>query len=320
MTSALVFIVSCALSAGVITFMLRTGRVGAIDTPNDRSLHQAPIPRSGGLGILAAMGLGVILSGAWALALMVATLALISWLDDHHNLPAALRLVVHILVAGALAFLDMLPAWNTALMILMVMGVVWLTNLYNFMDGANGLAGGMALIGFSALGIASAEHPHAALMWALAGGALGFLLFNFHPARIFMGDIGSIPLGFLAGASGLIGIRQGLWTAPFMLLVFSPFIVDATVTLVKRGLRGEKVWRAHREHYYQRLIQSGWSHRRTVLCYYAIMLVAGGHALILRQASPAQWALALAIWAGVYGTLALMIERHWARYLTTGSR
>ena len=107
---------------------------------------------------------------------------------------------------------------------------------------------------------------------ALSGAALGFLLFNMPVAKIFMGDAGSIPIGFLAAALGIQGSLMGLWTWWFGLLVFSPFIVDATVTLIKRIARHERIWIAHREHYYQRLILSGLGHRKTVFSYYLLML------------------------------------------------
>ena len=314
----LAFALPCVLSAGAIAAMLRSGRVGPMDTPNARSLHAQPIPRSGGLGVLLALGLGVIAGGMWALGAALAVVAAVSWLDDHHNLPARVRLAVHFVAAGALPALGLLPPSGGLMVVLTMLGVVWLTNLYNFMDGVNGLAGGMALIGFAALGVAAGQAgstPMAQVALSAAGGALGFLFFNFHPARIFMGDVGSIPMGFLAGALGLIGVRDGLWPLAFPLLVFSPFIVDATLTLTKRGLRGERVWQAHREHYYQRLVQSGWSHRRVALAYYVAMLAAAVCALWLRQQAFTTWLYALVIWAVAYVVIAVIIERHWQRHL-----
>ena len=117
-----------------------------------------------------------------------------------------------------------------------------------------------------------ANHTLVLVCATLAGASLGFLFFNFPPSRIFMGDAGSIPLGFLSAAVGLHGFLTGQWSWWFGFLVFSPFWVDATVTLLKRLLRGERIWHAHREHYYQRLILSGWSHRRTIASYYFLML------------------------------------------------
>lgn len=124
-----------------------------------------------------------------------------------------------------------------------------------------------------------ADEIFAAVNFCIAGSAAAFLLFNFHPARIFMGDSGSIPLGFLAGALGVYGWSEGIWSPWFPLLVFSPFVADASVTLIKRLYKGERIWHAHRDHYYQRLVLSGWGHRNTALFAYVLMLVAGAIAL-----------------------------------------
>jgi UDP-N-acetylmuramyl pentapeptide phosphotransferase/UDP-N-acetylglucosamine-1-phosphate transferase len=187
-----------------------------------------------------------------------------------------------------------------------------MSNLYNFMDGSDGLAGGMALFGFGFYGVAAAwagDPSFALLCLSVAGAALGFLFFNFPPARIFMGDCGSVPLGFLAAALGVIGWHNHYWPAWFPALVFSPFVVDASVTLVRRGSRGERVWRAHRSHYYQRLVQAGWGHRNTGLMEYALMIVCGLAALAGRAAAlPAQIAV-LVVAVAVYLTLILVLER-----------
>lgn len=319
-----VLVVCIALSAGVILSMLRSGRVGPMDTPNARSLHSRPVPRSGGLGILAASFAGLILSLDWAgwLALAVTALALVSWLDDRHNLPAWVRFAVHLSAAMLLATTGQLPAWGWTGMIVMVLGLAWLTNLYNFMDGADGLAGGMTVFGFLAYALAAimaGAHSMALLCLAVAGGALGFLFFNFHPARIFMGDVGSIPLGFMAGALGLLGVRDGLWPLPFVLMVFSPFVVDASVTLCRRALRGERLWHAHREHYYQRLVQSGWSHKKMALAWYALMAGTALSGLFALPLPAEGWLLIGFAWACLYAGLGWLIDRHW-RQFSRGSR
>ncbi len=320
MNAAWIAGLAAASSAGVIAWMLRSGRVGAIDLPNERSLHAHAVPRSGGLGVLAGLATGLMGGGyiSTALVLCLVTVAGVSWLDDRHNLPARVRFAVHLLAALALAMSGLLPAWGWAATMAMVLGVVWLTNLYNFMDGSDGLAGGMAVCGFGCLGLAAitaGANGIAMSCLAAAGGAAGFLMFNFPPARIFMGDVGSIPLGFLAAALGLIGVRDGLWPLAFPVLVFSPFMVDATLTLARRALRGERVWQAHREHYYQRLVQSGWSHRRVALVYYVVMLAAGGCAFSLLGQGFAAWLGALVVWASVYVLIAFIIDRHWQRHL-----
>lgn len=275
-------------SALLILTLLRSGRGGALDQPNERSLHARPVPRSGGLGILLAIVIGFAAAAA-PLALVAGTLlvAFVSWLDDQHRAPILLRFAGHFAAAGIAAWGGLLPGASAWLVALAVVGIVWMTNLYNFMDGADGLAGGMALFGFGTLALAAVSagaSMHALVAACAAAGAAGFLLFNFHPARIFMGDVGSIPLGFLAAVLGLDGVRAGLWPLWFPLLAFAPFIADASVTLLRRLLRGEKVWQAHREHYYQRLVQLGWGHRRTALAEYALMGALGALALALLRA------------------------------------
>jgi UDP-N-acetylmuramyl pentapeptide phosphotransferase/UDP-N-acetylglucosamine-1-phosphate transferase len=172
------------------------------------------------------------------------------------------------------------------------------------MDGMDGFAGGMAVIGFSALAwLGQADAGFSAICLTVAGACAGFLVFNFPPARIFLGDIGSTILGFLVAACGLWGYQAELFPFWALLLVFSPFIVDATVTLVRRLLRGEKVWQAHRSHYYQRLVLLGWGHRRTVRVEYALMLACAGSTLLAVHWSPTGQATLVAAWVLVYGLL-----------------
>jgi UDP-N-acetylmuramyl pentapeptide phosphotransferase/UDP-N-acetylglucosamine-1-phosphate transferase len=138
----------------------------------------------------------------------------------------------------------------------------------------------------------------------------GFLGVNTPPARVFLGDSGSIPIGFLAGALGLAGVVQGAWPAWFPLLAFSPFIVDASVTLLRRLARGDAVWRAHREHAYQRLVRGGWSHRRLLLFTWPLMAAFAILAVLFRDTQHA--GLLLLGSAAVYAWLLLWVERHWA--------
>jgi UDP-N-acetylmuramyl pentapeptide phosphotransferase/UDP-N-acetylglucosamine-1-phosphate transferase len=175
----------------------------------------------------------------------------------------------------------------------------------------------MAVAGFGAYAIAAAlagESDLAIGCACVAAAALGFLRFNFHPARIFMGDVGSIPLGFLASTVGLAGWTAGAWPWWFPAVVFSPFVVDATVTLARRMLRGERFWQAHRSHYYQRLILMGWTHRRTALVEYALMLVVAALALAVREASFAVQAGALVVLAIAYLVLAAAVDRRWQAF------
>jgi UDP-N-acetylmuramyl pentapeptide phosphotransferase/UDP-N-acetylglucosamine-1-phosphate transferase len=268
--------VVCWLS---LTGLLQRGRL-PMDHPNERSLHVTPTPRIGGLGIMAGVGVAAVwLAGAGlmqaALSVVLAAfgLAAVSVLDDLRGLPVALRFLAHFVAAAACLLALGLSGWS---LVGATLAVVWVTNLFNFMDGSDGLAGGMTAIGFGALALAAmlgGASDLAAFCAAIAAAALAFLRFNFPPARVFMGDAGSIPLGFLAATLGVLGAMQGVWPWLFPMLVFSPFIVDASVTLGRRALRGEKIWRAHRSHYYQRVVLLGASHRQLAMAAYVLMLV-----------------------------------------------
>jgi len=296
----------------VLAWLLRRGRL-PMDHPNERSLHATPTPRIGGLGIMA----GVAVASAWLaggmlLPVMLAAFALaaVSVLDDVRGLPVALRFLAHFVAAAACLLALGLSGWA---LVGATLAVVWMTNLFNFMDGSDGLAGGMAAIGFGALALAAwlgGAPGLAAFCAAIAAAALAFLRFNFPPARVFMGDAGSIPLGFLAAALGILGAMQEVWPWLFPLLVFSPFIVDASVTLGRRALRGEKIWQAHRSHYYQRVVLLGASHRQLAIAAYALMLAMAALAfaqLILPQ--HVAWLLILS--AATYLLIFLAIDFRW---------
>lgn len=274
-------LVSFSLTWIVLTIVLRTWSDRILDHPNERSLHQRPVPRIGGIGIAAGIAASVPFVSQvewWPLWLGACFLVGISFLDDIIGLPIIGRLLVHFVAAGGAAAGLLLNHTGVGWVSLAIVAIVWMTNLYNFMDGMDGLAGGMAVFGFGFLAIASwfAENSPLALVNALIAAAAGaFLLFNFHPARMFLGDAGSTTFGFLAAGLGLIGWRDGTWSLWFPALIFSPFIVDATVTLVRRAVQGERFWQAHRTHYYQRLVLSGWGHRKTVLTEYGLMVLCG---------------------------------------------
>ena len=309
----LAFAVSIAL---IRLLALRARRDWFLDHPNERSLHSTPVPRTGGLGLIPGALLGMLIVGGatWAVLFALA-LMLLSLVDDWKGLSAAVRLPLHLVATGSFVLLALSPqGWLGAALLAVAIG--WMANLYNFMDGSDGMAGGMALIGFSvyALAAAAGEAPAFALVnLCVAAAALGFLAFNFPPARVFMGDAGSIPLGFLAGALGLQGWTQDLWPLWFPLVVFGPFVADASVTLLRRVLRGERVWRPHRTHYYQRMILLGWTHRRTALTEYAMMLGSGLVALLLIHQPASVQVLALAGLAFGYLVAGWMVDTRWRR-------
>lgn len=312
--------------AALVTMLIATflvyGKVGKSipDIPNERSLHTEPIPRAGGValmaGILSAWAL-MIMSLAWWVVVPVIMLFMVSLLDDLRGLPVSQRLLAHSTAAAILVIGSGLLVENVALALIALIGTIWVTNLYNFMDGSDGLAGGMAFFGFTMYGVAALMHgddTQAMLNFSIAAAALGFLYYNFSPAQIFMGDSGSIPLGFLVGAMGLWGWQQAHWPWWFPLLVFSPFAVDATTTLFKRTLRREKIQQAHCEHYYQRLIRMGWGHRNIALLEYILMFAAGASAIwALRHSVEFPWPL-FAMWGGIYATLMLAVDNRWAKF------
>ena len=312
-------VLSFVITLGLVRVLLtRFARV-ALDRPNERSLHEQPVPRTGGiavlLGCLATLALGA--EQIWFPLVLALALAAVSFLDDLHSLPTAARLAAHFASAAVFAWYVLTPMAPFELA-LIVIAIAWLTNLYNFMDGSDGLAGGMALIGFAACGVAAYAAGHTAiaqLCTAVAAASAAFLIYNFHPARIFLGDVGSIPVGFLAGAVGILGWREDVWPLWFPLLVFGPFIGDATLTLANRTIRGEPVWRAHREHYYQRMVRMGLGHRKTACLAYAAMIACAAAALVGRVASPQVQAAAFFFGAALLAAIAIWVDVCWSRYV-----
>ncbi len=316
---------ACLASVAILYTLLRTGLAWklATDIPNQRSLHTHITPRMGGLGIVP---IAVFVMMYWApslrwVAIGTVLLAVVSYCDDRWDISAKYRFAAH--VAMVTLLLIVYPFTLTVWMLGLAIFCVWMINLYNFMDGANGLAGGMSVFGFMAYAVAAAstQTELALACLVLAGASFGFLLFNFPHARLFLGDVGSITLGYLAGALGLLGWHWGVWPIWFPALVFSPFIADASVTLLRRFLSGERVWLAHREHYYQRMIRMGWSHQRTTLVGYGLMLLSMMLALIGLSLPVSMQILILASWGAALILLGWSIDRRWRKSpLSLGSK
>jgi UDP-N-acetylmuramyl pentapeptide phosphotransferase/UDP-N-acetylglucosamine-1-phosphate transferase len=314
-----------AVSALVTVWLTRASHARLLDRPNERSLHETPVPRSGGLGMASGLVVGwlVLWSAGGAgheLASIVVAVGLVSvvslW-DDLGDVSRRLRLAVHVLAAVLLGLGGLLwrgldfpgVSWGfpaPLAWMLTLLFVVWMINLYNFMDGMDGFAGGMAVFGFlalAALGWRAGEPGFAVAAACVAASAGGFLTRNFPPARIFLGDLGSSALGLLAAALSLWGAARGLFPLWAAWLAFSPFIVDATWTLLRRLINRERVWEAHRSHHYQRLVLSGWGHRKTVLAGYLVMVAACACAVAAPTMTvPDQWVL-LGAWAAIYGLI-----------------
>ncbi len=334
--AVLVFLLSYA---GTRQLASPGSKLALLDHPNERSLHATPMPRMGGLAILGGLMIGLLLAQAavwmgqplwngfepgragtwlWIVGLTLLLGAVSFWDDWSDLLPAARFSLQGLAVAGAVwgagLTVKVIPvpffgsiALGALAAPLTLLGLMWMTNLYNFMDGMDGFAGGMTVFGFGVLSYlswAGGSQDLAFLALLIAAAAGGFLFFNLPPARIFMGDVGSVPLGFLAGALSVAGIRDGIFDLWVPLLIFSPFVVDATVTLFCRLRRGVKVWHAHREHYYQRLVLAGWGHRKTMVAEYGLMLASGGMALLyVHGTEPVRFGL-LSLWLVGYIILA----------------
>lgn len=258
-----------------------------IDVPGARSSHSVPTPRGGGLGIVAALVLCLPLvlwlaplpaTFLWGWGGGMVLVAAVGWFDDHRPLSPLLRGLAHALAAVWLvAWLGGMSELDLGLVqielgffgsVLAVLGCVWVVNLYNFMDGTDALAGSQgaaAAMGGALLLAAGGAQGLAGLAVALGGACLGFLVWNWPPARVFMGDVGSYAIGFSFVALALAGVQQGAVPVLAWVMLLGVFVFDATFTLFRRLLQGERWYEAHRSHAYQRLVQAGWSHRGVAL-------------------------------------------------------
>ena len=291
-------------ATGLALGLLR--RFGVQDLPNQRSSHSEVKPRGGGLAVLlvlvpawllAAEGFAVALPGFhWVLAGTLLIVA-ISLLDDLRSVPAALRFATHILAValGIAGIGEVGPVFQGLLPPLLdriAAGFLWLwfLNLYNFMDGIDGITGtesvalglGIGLVAW----LAGSAEGLIALPLLLAAGAAGFLIWNWAPAKLFIGDVGSVPLGYLLGWLLLLLAADGHWASAAILPLY--YLADASYTLIRRALRGEPFWRAHRQHFYQRAALARASHAAVVLQIMGLDAVLVGLALIAASGYP--WA------------------------------
>ena len=275
-----------ALLSYLVTMIVRTYalRAGVLDQPNDRSSHSVPTPRGGGLAILAAATVAITVGGlanviAWRDAMTLGigawTIGLLGWLDDHRSLRPNLRLGVQLLVACWTVYrfggLPTLRVGSIAMHLhwfgffVAVIGLIWSINLFNFMDGIDALAGSQAALIFLSLGLlllALGDRSLGLISCVLAGGAIGFLPWNWPRARIFLGDVGSAPIGYLLASLAVASENRGEVPMLVVAIMGSVFIVDATITLARRSLRRERLSQAHRSHAYQRLARALDSHGR----------------------------------------------------------
>ncbi len=258
---------------------------GMMDLPNGRSSHSIPTPRGGGIGILiafvaAASGLGF----SPAFWLPIALLSMASFFDDRVELCFRVRISLQFLAATvclfAMGFPAMPPVFLLPLMVFWILFLVGTANFFNFLDGINGIAAVSAVIGFGLMAVyeyfSGGLTPFFVLFLSLAAACLGFLPFNFPRARVFMGDVGSILLGFISAAS-IIKLSLG-WREFFCLLTFFfPLYTDTLSTLYFRWRRGENLVKAHRSHFYQVLVHGhGWTHLRVTFIFGLLQATIGG--------------------------------------------
>lgn len=265
-----------------------------LDHPNERSSHSVPTPRGGGLAfVVVFLALVAMVAAqepggarlAMALALAGVPVAAVGMADDLRNLPARVRAAVHAAAAAAAVALIGVPYPSTGAVVLggafLVVGLVWLVNLYNFMDGIDGLAAGQAVVAAAGIGVLAAGTTVATAAWILVGSVLGFLVLNAPPAKIFMGDVGSGFLGIALGVLGLAAWAEADVPLVVLALLAGPFIVDATATLLARVVRGERWYEPHRDHVYQRLVRSGRTHRQVTVLYVALAAALSVEAVLL---------------------------------------
>ncbi len=289
--------------------MLRAHNI--LDRPNQRSSHVDPVPLGGGAGVVAialaswlVLGLFLgVLPDIWPVVAAGALIGLISWFDDVRNLPAlprfgaqvvAVVFVLALLPGDALVFDGIVPLWLDRLFL--ALAWIWFVNLYNFMDGIDGMtgvetvavAGGVAVLILVMVAQAGGDWSRAPMAAVVAGGAAGFLVLNWHPARIFIGDVGAVTLGFLVGYLLIwLAAQAGEWAAALLLPLY--YWADATVTLIPRLIRREPVWQGHRRHAYQIAVERGRSHAWVVRRVAAIDVFLLALALVSLEGGPWPW-------------------------------
>lgn len=299
-----IFILALILS-WLFTCWLTRVRWRKLDVPNERSSHTRPVPRMGGLGIVAAFALTapllwvMVQTGSnevpalrFGVALVAfLAIAIVGLIDDMRSISPLLKYLGQLVAAlvavwGGVRFGAIELPFDLTLNpggFGLLVTILWLTgfsNIFNFMDGIDGLAGGIGVLYSLALAVVSFGTGHRVIgagCLILAAGCLGFLAHNFPPAKIFMGDVGSLFVGYVLAAFAVVVTSSGERPVPLpaVLLIFGSFLYDGVFTLLRRLKQGEKIWLPHRSHLYQRLVIAGQSHRRVTLIYYALSIVLG---------------------------------------------
>jgi Fuc2NAc and GlcNAc transferase len=308
----LLFVVSTLFTGLYRSYAIRKD---LLDHPNHRSSHTQPTPRGGGVVfcVLFLCCAAILPHFHFApadslkvLGVPALMVAILGYLDDIHSLPAKLRFAIQ--MAAAIIFLYLLEAdysnylhgWLIALhsvgFILMIVGMVWSTNLYNFMDGTDGIASVEAITIFGIGGVLlwmQGAHQLAFLSWSLVASVCGFLVWNWPKAKIFMGDVASSFLGFLVIPFALFGYFEYGLSIFVWFILYLAFTMDATLTLFRRLLHREKIYEAHKLHAYQRLHQAGLSHRQVLYVMIGLNLIFSGLSLLAMKYS--HWLLEITL-------------------------
>lgn len=291
MTGFILFaVVLCASYLGVRLFRMWGVERQFLDIPNERSSHTQPVPHGAGIVIvviclLAYVPISIFVTGSfsWGYFTGASLIALVSFLDDRYSVASIYRLLTHS-VAAVLLIYDQ-GTWHGITMlgnlqlgnfgyVLTFIWIVWMVNSYNFMDGIDGLAGLQAVIaglGWLALGLMLNMPALFLFSGVIAFSSLGFLFHNWTPANIFMGDVGSAFLGFTFAALPLLARNMANYAWDLLPIAAALFVwfflFDSVITLFRRAIRGERIWIAHREHFFQRLVSSGLTHRMVTVIY-----------------------------------------------------
>jgi len=295
------------LLTGLATWYAR--RRGLLDHPGERQSHTVATPRGGGAGLITAFLLasllpaGAVEPGFWLFGVVpgVVVLALTGWWDDHASLSVKFRFFVQLAVSFNLLWCAANEGWVQGVVPILMSGlfIIWMTNLYNFMDGSNGMAGLQGVFAATVLAVLfhlSGDARFSLYSFLLAACCAGFLPWNLGRAKVFMGDVGSLALGFLFAVFLLYGIGSGAFGYPVALLVMLLFLTDATLTLLWRVINGQRWYTSHRLHLYQRLIAKGWTHGRVATLYQVINLTLVLPGIMVAVMFPAQaWVAALAL-------------------------
>ena len=291
----ILFIIGALISYAII-YRLRIYLLSknVLDIPNERSSHTIPTPRGGGIGItLTVIGLSLIyciFKGSYKeviFLLICSGMATLGWIDDRvGGLSSSRRFVIQILLAsfiialyGGIQFLPFPSPLNISLGIIAIpVSIIWIvviTNIYNFMDGIDGIAGTQGVVAGLSWYFYAGETTSGVIGLIIAGGCAGFLLLNWHPAKIFMGDVGSAFLGFIFAGLPFISSNEISTPLPFysMAIFLWFFLLDGSFTMIRRILKREKIWEAHRTHIYQRLTQTGLKHSSVVLLIIGLYMI-----------------------------------------------